>query len=239
MKTIEKKENKDPKAEFKKSEYIFFERIDNFHVYLNCLISLNNFKEGNIENVDIDVIQIFENFKNKKEIFIKDTEIKNIKGYLNNLCNIIANINSKLKNIQNEIDLLSKDYSNNILPYISQLKYKKDKKLFSTSFEIPEVKNIETLNDLNFNIIDNEKAKNLFVPIINRENSILQCCFKSLNFEFGPFCPTFYKDPIKITLRSRLNEKIYAKILSKDFDEEKFELIENKGFMSSKKFIYR
>ena len=30
MKTIEKKENKDPKVEFKKSEYIFFERIDNF-----------------------------------------------------------------------------------------------------------------------------------------------------------------------------------------------------------------
>ena len=226
-----------PKVEFNKTEDIFFERINGFHEYLDELIIMKNFKEGNINNKDIKVINIFNKFKIGQIKFIKETGFTNVKGYLNNLSEIFKNINTMIKTIQTELDDLSTKYSKNILPFISPLNFNKKGRLFPNSFKIPDIKNIEEYTNFNFDKIDKDKAKSLFVPIINKENSKLQCCFKALNFVFGPFCPSFYKDPIKVSLRSRLNEKIYAKICPKEQNEKEEENNEEENIRDNKGII--
>ena len=231
---IEKRKNNNPpKIEFRQNELIFYQSLEDFHNYLDKLITLDSFKDGNLNNKDIKVIEIFNNFKNKQAEFIEDTGFKNVKNYLNKLEEIFKNIITKIKIILTEINNLSQKYSKDILPYISPLIFNNDGKVFSNCFEIPKIKNLNYTN-FSFDKISKDKAKNLFIPIINKENSKLQCCFKALNFIFGPFCPTFYKDPVKISLHSRLNEKLYAKIISKEIkeneesDEKNFD---NKGII--------
>ena len=138
---------------------------------------------------NINVLNIFDNFNNGKSKFIKETGFINVKGYLNRLSNIFKNITSMIKAIQTEINELSSEYSKNILPFISPLNFNKNGKIFPNSFKIPDMKNNEDFMDFHFDNINKDKAKNLFVPIINKENSKLQCCFKALNFVFGRFCP--------------------------------------------------
>ena len=223
-KKIPKEDNiNPPKVEFNKTEEIFFERINEFHKYLDELIILKCFREGNINNKNINVLKKFEEFKNGQIKFIKETGFTNAKGYLNNLYEIFKNITTMIKTIQNEINDLSSEYSKNILPFISPLNFNKKEKLFPNSFKIPYIKWFEDSINFNFDKIDKDKAKSLFVPIINKENTKLQCCFKALNFVFGPFCPSFYKDPIKVSLISRLNEKIYTKICKIEQNEKEEE----------------
>lgn len=77
---------------------------------------------------------------------------------------------------------MKKKFSNEI-SYFSLLKSKNEGKLFFYSFKIPTINKILNSIDFNFNSNDIKSAKNLFVPIINKEKSKLECCFNE-NDEF-------------------------------------------------------
>ena len=55
---------------------------------------------------------------------------------------------------------------------------------FFYSFKIPTINKILNSTDFNFNSNDIKSAKNLFVPIINKEKSKLECYFNE-NDEFN------------------------------------------------------
>ena len=77
---------------------------------------------------------------------------------------------------------MKKKFSNEI-SYFSLLKSKNEGKLFFYSFKIPTINKILNSTDFNFNSNDIKSAKNLFVPIINKEKSKLECYFNE-NDEF-------------------------------------------------------
>ena len=78
---------------------------------------------------------------------------------------------------------MKKKFSNEI-SYFSLLKSKNEGKLFFYSFKIPTINKILNSTDFNFNSNDIKSAKNLFVPIINKEKSKLECYFNE-NDEFN------------------------------------------------------
>ena len=136
----------------------------------------------------------------------------------------IPEINDKLNNIKTEFDkfkinleekfmgMIEKDIKlKELWDNLLNLENKED--IFLKDYSIPDIKNNYEFN-FNFNEFNNN-SDFLSLPILalDKNNNIIKCCYKELNYSFGSICPSLFKNKsINFNILSFIGKEVGLKI---------------------------